>query len=351
MHRSVARKSPFLIVSLACLAGAASLERHAAAGPLKPQWVDADAQWLAHIDVSAMMKSRLVSHMMENPEHFHIDLEGVEQMHKELGLDPRTDVRDITVYGEDNPHDANLLVIVTATAKVDQVVEKVKTQAPGYREITTDGRTLFSFEQDDETMFFAVRPSGEDRIVFLARDLNRLVEGMDVVDGKAPNLASAAKADGAAAMPSPGPGSVLFAVINNMSWIHEGEDDPASTMLRKSHQFTVDLGEVNDQDYADLSLVVGSADDATNVADMLRGLMALGRMMAKQEPGLADLSELMNSVSLDASGNRVRVQIRQNADKLIKALHDAAAMHDRHDDGDGDGKDHDDHDRGDHDHH
>jgi hypothetical protein len=202
---------------------------------------------------------------------------------------------------------------------------------------------LHSFEQDDETMFFAVQPAGDERVVFIARDLNRLVTGMNVADGKSPSLASAPKSEAASA--APGSGSVFFAAIDNMSWIHAGKNDPAATMLRNSQGFTIDLGEADGEDYADLSLLVGSADDATNVVDMLKGFMAMGRIFASQEPELAELGRMINSVSVDAKGNRVRAKIRQDTDNLLHALQDAAALHERHH-----GDDHEDHDDHHHDH-
>src|SRR5262245_6317869 len=113
----------------------------ALAGPLHKSRVAPDAQWLAHIDVEAFVDSQIMQFIKTEGDSIDIDLDDLEQMRKEIGLDPLKDVKDITAYGNGNPeNDANFVAVFTTTAAVDQLVEKIKTEAPSYKQFEQIGR-------------------------------------------------------------------------------------------------------------------------------------------------------------------------------------------------------------------
>jgi hypothetical protein len=328
------------------------------AGPLKPQFVAADAQWMAHVNVEAMVNAPLVKHVLDNPERFHIEMDGLEQFTQHTGLDPLKDIRDVTAYGNGDPHDGEALAIVTVAPVVDQTVEKIKSEAPSYREITANGYTVHSFKDEDhETLFFSVRSiparapapaaAGADRLVLLSHSLDKLIGGLEVLDGKTPSLASAKPAD--SARPAPGAGSFIFIAANSLSWIerhHDDDHDPASALLRNSEQITIDIGEAGPECYINGSLAVGSTEDAANAAKVLQGLVALGKIMSNDEGELSGFGDLFNGIDIESTGNHVKVTVKQSTDRLIQALDQAAAMHhDDDDDGNDDEHEDDDHHR------
>ena len=308
------------------------------ADPLKPQWVAADAQWVAHVDVDAMMQATLVKHVLADPERFHIKMDGIEEVKQHLGVDPLKDVHGFTAYGSGDPHHGNFVFIVTVDAVIDRTVEKVKTDTPEYREISSEGLTLHSFKTDHGPVYFSVRGVGGgesvDRVVVMSHDLNRLVTGLEVIDGKGPGL-DLKKAGDDFNRVTPSDGSVLYIAASGLDWI-EADDDAASALLRTSEQFTIDIGEEGEDSYVDASMLVGSTEDAINVVDVLRGLKGLGRMMAGQEPDMAALGDLFNGITINSNGNRVQVSVRQPTARLVNALEHAAALHGEHHDDDDD---------------
>src|SRR5262245_43125647 len=140
----------------------------AQAGALNKQRVSADAQWVAHVNVEAIAGSKLFKAFMD-AKNVDIDLEQVNEIKEQFGVDPFKDIRDATIYGSGNPDEGNMVILANTNANVDQAVSKLKEQLP-IVELTITGQTIFKIDQDDEHTFFMVRKgaTAADRVVIVA---------------------------------------------------------------------------------------------------------------------------------------------------------------------------------------
>lgn len=336
----------FLALSFALILPGVSAQ----AGALNTQRVAANAEWVAHVNVEAIAASKLFKSALENAGAMHMNLDGMDEMKEHLGIDPLKDLKDATIYGAGDPEDGNMVIVANANGNVDQAVAKLKEQMP-IVELTVAGQTILKIDQDGDETFFQVRPgkSSDDRVVIVARSQENISKAIDVLDGKAANLASAADSPLAKAA-TPGAGSMLFAAAKGLPWMVNDEDgdenDPASQILRTSDRLSLDLGEDGPNSYVNLLVGTGSEDDAKNIGDVLNGFMAMGRLAIGNQPELADAKALMSSVKLATAGKDVRVEMRHNTDDLIKIgqkLSALAAENDEDHDTDHEDKDDDHH--------
>jgi hypothetical protein len=107
----------FFSVLVVCLAVVLGVSGIAQAEPINLKQVPADAKWLAHIDVDAVRNSTVYQHIRAKCLEMHKDAAKQLDMARTIvGMDPRTDLHGITLYGKDLGKHTGVLII---HAKVD----------------------------------------------------------------------------------------------------------------------------------------------------------------------------------------------------------------------------------------
>jgi hypothetical protein len=290
---------------LALFLGAPAL----AMGPLNPALVRRDAAWVVHLDVEAGVKSALGEHVLAGKSRLRISL---EDMKKEIGLDVLADVRSLTVYGL-GEEGREGVVIVAGTEAVDAVVERLR-KDPTYAAVEDGGRPVHSWVDHGRAHFAQVRPgaNGGERIVFIARSLEHLRAGLDVPDGRAPNLAGSEA-------PRPAAGSIMFISVPSMPAALRRAPD-ATGLLGLIEGLVLDLGEQGGDMYADLSVHTAKSEDANNLLQAAAGFIAMARLLARGEEDSRPLSRLCDAVTLSAEGTRLTARFRCSAREAVEAM-------------------------------
>lgn len=303
------------------------------AKPLDTRQVGADAAWVVHLDVEAAMRSRLVSEVMKHPELYGTDMEGLGEAREELGLDPTRDLTGITIWGATDDA-TGAVVVVTATSAVDGAIEKLRQKETKLAATTEDGRTLYTWTEDGEeagggeSFWATVRPGPlpAERIVVVAGTKAQLLGGLDVLDGKAQNIQPRERE---LLTRSAKPGSIVYAAATRLP---RQAVDGMSRVVKNAQSGALDIGEVGDDLYLDAAVTTKAAEDATNVAQMLQGLVAMGRMMAQGDPEAAPLADLLSNVQVGSQGAEASVHALVRTQKLLDLM-SANAAHDANDDG------------------
>ena len=188
----------------------------ATAGNLNRQRVAADAQWLAHLNLDALTHSKIFAAAMEHAGQMHAEIEGLDEIKTELGIDPLKDIKDATIYGSGDPEKGEMVLVLTTTGAVEDAVTRLKAQMT-LTDVTVGGRTFHVFEQDQEKTYFQIRPgsSSDDRVVVIARNQAQLIKGIDVLDRASPSLETEKTAP-LAASAAPKSGSFFFAAARGL---------------------------------------------------------------------------------------------------------------------------------------
>lgn len=345
------------------------------AGPLNMQHVSRDAMWLVHLDVESFMASKVGSCLLEN--HDELSIEGLQEIKQALGVDVLKDVLAITLYGggkDDSSvaldvgvdgeevrvgaeaaavKDAVLVAVMTDPA--DTMIERFKSD-DSYAEVRKDGVVLHSFVEpqsgERHHVYIQQGAAPTQRIVVAGPLIERVVDTAKVVRGDAPSLEGSGEPLAAA---RPHAGSFIFASALDIAGIHG--HDPASRILDQSKQVTFDIGEHADKSFGRLTVATETDQDALNIAQIMQGMVALGRMAIAKEQDAEPVLELLNAVKMEATGNTFAATLVLPADRccgiirkaaeehhrLHENLHNGAAEadeHDHHDDGHGDADEH-----------
>lgn len=262
--------------------------------------VPAGAGRLIHLDVSGLQRSGLWKHLEKSGLTEAFD--DLEEVKEEFGIHPLEDIRSITLYdtGKELEHQTAVLVM---NAKVDGALDRL-TQVEGYRAVVAGGLTVHSWDDGGETKYAYVHERGHDqRAVLLSDSSDRLLEGLRVMLGDAPSMASGRSK----IMARPQPNTFLFAAMSG-GFGDIGLHNKTSVLLGNAESALVELGADDENLFISAALVTETVDEATHLIELMRGARALARLVGGDEVP-AELLDLLDAVHFNQRENEVRVDI------------------------------------------
>ena len=212
-------------------------------GPFDASRVAADAQWLVHLDVQAFKRSTIGEILLEGGDRFDFDLDELDEIKRELGIDPRQDVMSITAYGVSDDFEDDGVIIAVTNEKADEALARLTTHKDvDVRTIELDGNTVHVLFDGNDRHYIHVRDAdrGRRRLVVVSSDKRAMSNALEVIDDRAASLST-----GRSSLVETGPGddSILFVAAGDVGAFDDLE--PASMILKLSDGFTVDIGEAD----------------------------------------------------------------------------------------------------------
>lgn len=286
------------------------------AKPYDPRLVPANAFWVAHVDAEAALTSTLGRYFLEKGGE-HLDLE-LAKVRSELGIDPLKDVKGVTAFGMTEDDDDGVIIIST-TAAADRAFTMAATKGE-HQESVIDGVTIHTFDED--TGFVILPGSGPDeRLIVAGEDLALIAAAVNNLKAPAQgvDLAKGAVTRG------PGENSIVFF---HASKIGEGLDvEPLSVIMQRMEGIRLDIGERQGQVMAELDILSADEAEATNIAQMVQGLIAMARFAGGQEPEAAPFLDLLNTLTQTTDGRTVSLRLSVDPNRLIKLAEETGALH------------------------
>ena len=284
--------------------------------PLEPGWVAADACWLIHVDIGALKNSTIGRFVLEHPEEF--DLDELDEFEQEVGLHPLTDFMSFTLYGFSDDPEADGVIVAVTSARADEALARLKAiEEIDSVEVKLEGYSVQILTDDGERHYLHVRPADrrDQRIVVLAGSEDVLLRAIKVIDNRAPGLSAGRSSilDG-----GPNRGSIVFIACGDIEEL--GGIEPASEILRLSDGVTIDVGEAQGQAYGEATVSATSPESATSIAEVVKGMIALGRLIAAQEPEARPLADLANAIDVGVHDQKITVRISFDAEQLVWIL-------------------------------
>ncbi len=290
----------------------------AAAGPLNPDWIAAEARWLVHLDVEALKGSTIGQVLLDEQDNrLNIDWSDLDEFAREVGMDPRTDLMSFTVYGTSEDLEDDTVVIAVTNARADNALENAMASPDiRVREIELDGYTLYKLSSGDDRLYVHLRRyKRQQRLVVIANLRHELVDALEVIDGRGLSLSPG---KGSIMASRPRPDSIVFIAAGNMSDFADIE--PASEILRLSKGVAIDVGETGGQVHAEAAVAAEDAEVAESIAAVIDGMIALGHLIGSQDPELRPLRRFVKAFDVTSRDNEVTVRFRFDAAELLDGL-------------------------------
>ncbi len=316
-------------------AAAITLASAALAKPFDARLVPPNAFWVVHVDAEAALSSTLGRYFIEKGgEHLNLEL---AKLRSELGLDPLKDIKGVTAYGMTDDDEDGVALITTTPAAETALAAAI---AKGDHQLeTVDGIAMHRF--DDDAAFVLLPGSNPNERVVIAGE-NAAIIAAAVKHLKDP--AAAVDLTKGPITRGPGENSIVFF---HASKIGNGLDvEPLSVIMQRMEGVRIDVGERQGQMMAELDILSENEQEATNIAQMVQGVIAMARFAGGQEAEAAPFLDLLNGLTQTTDGRTVSLRLAIDPARLIQLADETGALNFEfdHDDHDADHDDDDDHD-------
>ncbi len=290
-----------LVTSLALVAAAASV---ASAEPLDLGRVPAKAVWMMHADMDAARESTVVKRMVERAMKKHPQLETMLGMgSKMMGMDPRKDLHDVTVYGLDTDK-KNAVMVVHADVNrefLEKMVAKARDhETTKHRDYTLHQWTHKGWKgRSGDTVVGAFF---KDDVMVFARSADRVEMALDVLDGKVESIDGDNPLAGRTR-----PGSILVGRAVAI------DPDTKCPVLKQGRGYRVAMGENEGVSFYRARLEMESDEAARQAEAVTEGLVALGKLRFGDEP---QVMKLIDGVETMTSGSTSSIAWNAAADDV-----------------------------------
>ncbi len=301
-------------IATAVLLAAGLAASPAWAGRLDRKLVPADAAWLAHLDVEALLGSTIGKALLEEAGDLHGGLDGIEELNRELGIDLRTDLKSLTLFGGGGDPEDDAVSVAVTNARADVAVERL-TAKESVETLDLDGQTVFVIPDGcgGETYVHVRRGKGvAQRLVLCSRSRDSMRRALAVVAGDAPSLT---RQDAGILGTRPRSGSILFAAAGPLQDLQAIR--PASEIFRLARGITIDLGETEDEMRGEATLFANDEEAAANMADVVQGMVALGHLLGDEDAELARWRDVLAGVNVSSRDAAITVRFRFDARTLM----------------------------------
>jgi hypothetical protein len=311
-------KARIWALSAAVVIGLAAI---AQAGALDVKQIPADAVWLAHVDVDAMRDSivvqRVYAHVIQQWPGTEKHFEGVQA---DFGVDLRTDVHGLTLYGKAIGQPEGVLIIDT---NIDQKRLLDKAQyAPDHQVVTYGSYEIHTWTHDKNKkhahavagVFF--KPT----VLVFASSVDSAKTALDVLGGKSASLAGKESLL-TAAVPA---GATLVARAIGLGNVAAPCKSPLD---KKLDAFSLATGEQSGESFLHAKVITQSQETADQFKAMAEGGRALAMFQANAD---ADAVKFLQQIKITTANKIVELELRAPAEDVLKMLQKAEQLAQHH---------------------
>jgi hypothetical protein len=294
--------------SASTFAVATLLAAMAQAAPFDAKDVSANAKWVAHIDVDAVRDSSLVQKAFDTCDILKNQSGMVfDKIDTEVGIDLRTDLHGITLYGTDTVKGHGVAIVFTKVNH-EPLLEKAK-NAPDHKVTRHGGVEIHSWTHKegskihsygDHTLAGAFYKAD---VIVLASSVELVGHAIDVLSGKSPGITDAKSPLGGHVYP----GSTVLVRAIAMP------DAPECPVIKDIESFRIAMGETDGKSFFRESVVVKKPEVAKQMKTVAEGFKAMGALSCGDD---ADVMKLVNGVQVTVKGNTLSVHWDAPADDV-----------------------------------
>lgn len=282
-----------------------SLSTVALAGPLQPAHISADARWLLHLDVEALLATTVGQTLArEAIEPKMSELAAALKFHLGYDFDWRR-IRSLTLYGAEYGGPERLRGVMLVDTDLDLAAgfaAALEKQAAlghaqdGDLQLLENGpQPLYCIKED---LYVALQP-GAPAIVGKAR--RTTLKARSVLVGGAPNLNAA---PALAALAAAGRGEFLLVAAEGFS--DAAPAAPQARVLKMADALRFSLTETNQQVHASLALTARTPETALQMQQVVQGMTALVALSQVENP---DLQKLVRGLQVGVNDRQLQLTL------------------------------------------
>ena len=297
---------------IALLAFTASLALSVTASPFQRAQVAADPAWVIHLDCDALRPTLIGKFVLDELNKPDAD-QKMSDFKTMFSFDPRTQLHSVTLYSTSSSEESAVLLL-----KADFDAERLTTVAKSageYESSDHNGHVIHSWVDDKKH-----KKNGDpkrnygailgDHLVVLGQKKEAVELALDVLDKKAPSLAA-----GTMVEPLGGPPSANI-IQGAARKLDIPGSNPNAAMFKLSKMIRLQVGEIQQQLRATLSLQANDEDVAKNIASIAQGLISLLKLQSDK----ADATKIADAITLKQEGSAVVANLSIPAQNVLDMI-------------------------------
>jgi len=301
------KKATVIIATLAAIA--LFLAVPAFPGAIPSSIVPETAKWVVHLDMEKFVATGLYGYM-EKDGKFEIKSRDIDRWFK---MDIPKDIKGVTVFGL-GPDDKQIVFAVAG--KFDKAAILAKIEAEKDHQKTPYGAyTLYSMDGEESGAFI------NDGLIVFSEGREAIQKVLDTAGGKAKNFAGTPLSASLKEVPA---GAFLSGVLPDLSGL--GKEFGQSKVLDKASGLFFLAQEKTDKLLVRLQVTAESPESAKNMADVVQGLIAMGRL-GGNEGDMAQIASLLDGLQVKLEGKVLRLDFERPSKEIADLMSHGKGFH------------------------
>ena len=271
-------------------------------GTIPASLVPEGARWIAHLDMEKFVATDLYGYL-EKDGKFQIKSGDLNRWVK---IDVPRDIKGVTVFGL-GPGDDEIVFAVAGKFDKTQLLSLIKLDED-HKEAPYGAYALHSMGDDGFGAFLT-----DDLLVF-SEGRAAIEKVLDAAGGKAKSFAGTKLAASLREVPA---GAFLSGFVEDLSGL--GKEINQSKLIEKASGLFFLAQEKQSRLQFRLQMNADTPENAKNIADLVQGVMALGRMSGG-EGDMAGIATLVDGIQVKLDGKTVRLEFDGASQDVAKLL-------------------------------
>jgi len=301
------KKATLIVATLAAVALFLAAPAYPGAIPVKI--VPESARWVAHLDMEKFTATELFGYL-EKDGKFEIKTRDLDRW---LKMDPVKDIKGVTVFGF-GPGDKQVAFVVEG--KLDKAGLIAKAESEKDVQKTAYGAyTVYSGDGDGCGAFIT------DTMVVFAEDRALVEKVLDTAAGKAKDFGGTPLHASLKDVPA---GAFVSGVLPDLTAL--GKEIGQSKVLDQASGLFFLAQEKSGQLVLRLQVTAASPESAKNMADVVQGLIAMGRL-GGNEGEMARMASMLDGLQVKLDGKVVRIDFARPSKEIADLLSEHSEFH------------------------
>jgi hypothetical protein len=286
---------------------------------LQKSIIPAEASWVIHFDLKKFASTQIGNEFLNET-----DVLGIGKKHsrfkKKYQIDLKEDIDGLTVFGFGNGDEK---IVACLHGKLNQkFLLGLLEEEESHIEIPYGKYTIHNWDDDEYGTFV------NGNLVLIGPSEQAIKLTLDVIDGKKANVTSSTMNEYIKEIPSE---AFMTAMARNISSLAEGKSKVF--IIKKTESAMFSLAEIKENFNIRLNFTVKTLEDAQNMENVIRGLIALANMQLEE---MKTGFKVPEDIVIATKGKKVFVEMNYPAKALLdialgktrlSALHFIADFH------------------------
>ncbi|NLE37323.1 MAG: hypothetical protein GX621_04795 [Pirellulaceae bacterium] len=311
------RQCVLFLATVSCLVVSARADQ------FDPRHVAADTQWVAHLDIDALRSTQAAEQFLKPLLASDRAQRELKNIREAIGVDLTEDLHGATVYG--SSFEPRRGIVVARVNLIESVFLGFLAKQPDHRTAKYRNHELHSWTDPHHkgTLFACVCKPPNDATATSGQILSLAVvahhqadmhKALDVLDGESPNLAESETPLAAEIRAATGADKPVATI--GVRGLGKADLPLKSPIVRQCETLAVALGEDDGRVVLHARLVADSEAAAADMENVVRGLVALGRLSAESNEAMRTV---LDAVALSVEQRAVVLEWRGYALDVLQA--------------------------------